>query len=123
MLLVYACQAGSRIIPAGDKQRKYEQNYQQGMIMSTGFLTKILSSDVFQTICYAIILILCIANLVVIFVIVSTMCVEIYLDGGECGIGIGWFGRVAIFIVIGAVSAWGLFRGWRAGYLRDLKIF
>jgi hypothetical protein len=91
--------------------------------MSTGFLTKIQSSDVFQTICYAILLILCIANLVVIFVIVSTTCEEIYSTGGDCGIGIGLFGLTAVIIVIGAVSAWGLFRGWRAGYLKDLKFF
>lgn len=91
--------------------------------MSTGSLTKILSSDSFQTICYAIILILSIACLIVIFVIVTTTCEEIYSTGGDCGVGIGWFGLVAIFIVIGAVSAWGLYRGWRAGYLKDFKIF
>ena len=84
--------------------------------MSRDFLIKVLSSKDFQTLCYAILLILCIANLILIFVIVSARCGEIYWSGGECGIGIGWFGLTAVFIGIGAVSAWGLFRGWRAGH-------
>jgi len=86
--------------------------------MSKDFLIKVLSSKDVQTLCYAIILILCIANLIVTFAIVSTRCAEICSSGGECGIGIGWFGLMAVFIVIGAVSAWGLFRGWRAGHLK-----
>jgi hypothetical protein len=90
--------------------------------MSRDFLIKVLSSEDFQTICYAILLILCIANLIVIFVIVTSRCEEIYLSGGDCGVGIGWFGLAVVFIGIGAVSAWGLYRGWRAGHLKFFKI-
>ena len=90
--------------------------------MSTEFLINVLSSEDFQTLCYAILLILCIANLIVIFVIVSTRCEEIYLNGGDCGVGIGWSGLAAVFVVIGAVSAWGLYQGWRAGHVKFFKI-
>ena len=84
--------------------------------MPGDFLIKLRSSKDFQTLCYAILLILCIANLIVIFVIVSSSCSEIYLSGGNCAIGIGWFFLTAVFIVIGAVAARGLFMGLRAGH-------
>jgi hypothetical protein len=90
--------------------------------MSRGFLIKALSSEDFQTICYAILLILCIANLIVIFVIVTSRCEEIYVSGGDCGVGIGWLGLTVVCIGIGAVSAWGLYRGWRAGHVKFFKI-
>jgi hypothetical protein len=79
--------------------------------MSRDFLINVLSSEDFQTICYAILLILCIANLIVIFVIVISRCEEIYVSGGDCGVGIGWSGLAAVCMGIGAVSAWGLYRG------------
>jgi hypothetical protein len=78
--------------------------------MSRDFLIKVLSSKDFQTLCYAILLILCIANLIVIFMIVTSRCGEIYLSGNDCGIGIGWFGLATVCMGIGAVSAWGLYR-------------
>jgi hypothetical protein len=90
--------------------------------MSTEFLIKVLSSNDFQTLCYAILLILCIANLIVIFVIVTSQCDTIFQTGDDCGVGIGWFGLVAVLIMIGAVSAWGLYCGWRAGHLKFFKI-
>jgi hypothetical protein len=92
--------------------------------MSTGFLIKILSSDVFQTICAAILLILSIICLALDVFIVIMRCGEIFLmTEDDCGIGIGFFGIAAICIAFGTFSSYMLYRGWRAGYLRDLKIF
>ena len=59
---------------------------------------------------------LCIANLVVIFVIVTSQCYAIFQTGDDCGVGIGWVWAAAIFVIVGLAAAWGLYRGWRAGY-------
>jgi hypothetical protein len=91
--------------------------------MATGFLTNVFSSDEFQTKCAAILLILCTLCLALDVVVVSTGCGEIFSTGGDCGIGIGYFGITAICIALGTFSACVLYRGWRAGYLKDLKIF
>ena len=93
------------------------------MNMSTEFLIKILSSDVFQTICAAILLFLCIICLALDVVVVSIRCGEIFSTGDDCGVGIGYFGIAAMCIAWGTFSAYVLYRGWRARYLRDLKFF
>jgi hypothetical protein len=92
--------------------------------MSTGFLTDIFSSDEFQTNCAAILLILCTICLALDVFIVIKRCGEIFImTEDDCGIGIGYFGIAAICIAMGTFSAWRLYRGWRAGYLKDFKIF
>ena len=64
----------------------------------------------FETIACACCIILSILCLVLISVTVSRECNEIFLSGDDCGVGYGWSGLAGGFIVIGAISAWEIYR-------------
>ncbi len=55
-------------------------------------------------------IILSILCLILIYVTVSRECNEIFISGDDCGVGYGWSGLAGGFIVIGAVSAWKVWR-------------
>jgi hypothetical protein len=54
--------------------------------------------------CWSCLLVLSVACLAMIFVFVSGRCGEIFMSGGECGIGYGWFGIAGGFFGIGRVA-------------------
>lgn len=59
---------------------------------------------------YAANLSLCAACLVLIYVFVNRRCETIFRTGGDCGVGIGWFGLAAGLFVIGVFLAFGVYR-------------
>lgn len=60
--------------------------------------------------CYSCLLVLCVACLAIIFVFISGRCDGIFMSGGDCRIGYGWFGLAGGFFGIGVFSGWRVYR-------------
>jgi membrane associated rhomboid family serine protease len=60
--------------------------------------------------CCSCLQVLCIACLAIIFIFVSSECNEIFMSGGDCGVGYGWFGLAGGLFVIGVYWAWNVYR-------------
>ena len=65
------------------------------MTVSIHFLTSKLSWRDFETIACICTLIISTESLILIYLIVTRRCAEIFLTGDDCGVGIGWFGLAA----------------------------
>ena len=80
------------------------------MTVSIHFPTSKLSRRDLEIIACTCTLVISTGSLILIYLIVTRSCAEIFLSGDDCGIGIGWFGLAAGLAGTGVYAGWMLYR-------------